>query len=162
MATPAPRGAGVALSVRSLPSQHSFADSGPLLRAPRPARGWVRAIRDALGMTTAQLAARLGVKQPRVVELERGEVQGTITLHSLERAAEAMGCKVVYMLVPHEPLTLTLQKRAAEIARQQLAAVDQTMQLEAQAVTSQAQQQAALQQLAEALLRRPARLWDEP
>lgn len=149
---------------QQLPAQQldeRFTEYGPLLRAPRPARGWIRAIRDALGMTTAQLAARLGVKQPRVVELERGEVQSTITLHSLERAAEAMGCTVVYLLVPQEPLTLTLQKRATEIARQQFAAVDQTMQLEAQAVTNQAQQQAALQQLAEALLRRPARLWDE-
>ena len=56
----------------------------------RPPRGWVKAIREALGMTTAQLANRLGVVQSRVIAIEQSEAKGTITLNSLEKAAQAL------------------------------------------------------------------------
>jgi predicted DNA-binding mobile mystery protein A len=128
----------------------------------KPARGWIRAIREALGMTTGQLAKRLGVSQPRVVELERGEASGNITVQSLERAADALGCRLVYILVPTGPLTETLRARASLLASSQLAAVDQTMRLEAQEVTDQASRNEAHQKLVEELLKRPARLWDDP
>jgi predicted DNA-binding mobile mystery protein A len=139
-----------------------FEELKPLTRTVRPSRGWIRAIRDALGMTTAQLARRMGVKQPRVVELERGEVSGNITVQSLERAAEALGCRLVYTLVPIKPLSAVIQERASTVARQQLASVDQTMRLEAQGVNDKDRQKEARDRLIEKLLRRPARLWDEP
>ena len=126
-----------------------------------PSRGWIRAIREALGMTTAQLAKRLKVHQPRIVELEHGEVNGNITVKSLERAAEALGCRLVYMLVPERPLTDTMRERAASVAMKQIAAVDQTMQLEAQGVNDKMQQKASHKMLVEKLLHKPARLWDE-
>lgn len=129
--------------------------------AVRPSRGWIRAIREALGMTTGQLATRLGVHQPRVVELERGEATGNITIKSLERAAEAMGCRLVYTLIPEEPLADTIHKRASLIADRQLASVQQTMRLEAQEVTDKSQQKDAHEKLVGNLLRRPARLWDQ-
>jgi len=67
---------------------------GPVLarlkyRIQRPPRGWVKAIREALGMTTRQLASRIGVGQSRVVDIEKGEMTGSITLDSLQRAARA-------------------------------------------------------------------------
>jgi predicted DNA-binding mobile mystery protein A len=129
--------------------------------AVRPSRGWIRAIREALGMTTGQLAKRLGVRQPRVIELERGEATGNITVKSLERAAEALGCRLVYALVPMEPLADTIRKRASVLAEQQLAAVEQTMRLEAQEVSDNSVREEARKQLVEKLLHRPARLWDE-
>ena len=52
----------------------------PLARTPRPARGWVRAIREALGMTTRQFGKTLGVSQPRIVKLEQSEVDGSVSL----------------------------------------------------------------------------------
>lgn len=131
-------------------------------RAVRPSRGWIRAVREALGMTTAQLAQRIGVKQPRVIELEKGEAHGAITLQSLERAAEALGCRVVYAFVPTQPLTETVRARATLLAEQQLAAVEQTMRLEDQGVTGKARREEARAQLVTELLRRPARLWDAP
>ncbi|MDE2013217.1 MAG: mobile mystery protein A [Alphaproteobacteria bacterium] len=130
--------------------------------ATRPSRGWVRALREALGMTTGQLAKRLGVQQPRVIELERAEATGNITMQTLERAAEALGCRLVYALVPEKRLADTLKERASAVADRQLASVDQTMRLEAQGVIDKAQQKEAHQRLVEQLLRRPARLWDEP
>jgi predicted DNA-binding mobile mystery protein A len=138
-----------------------FAELKPVATAARPSRGWIRAIREALGMTTGQLAKRLKVHQPRVIELEKGEATGKITVRSLERAAEALGCKLVYLLVPHEPLTKTIEDRALQVAERQLASVEQTMRLEAQGVTDKAARRKSKQRLADDLLRRPARLWDE-
>jgi predicted DNA-binding mobile mystery protein A len=140
-----------------------FADLRPLASAAvRPTRGWIRAIRDGLGMTTAQLARRMGVQQPRITELEKGEASGRITIQSLERAAEAMGCRLVYALVPMRPLSAVLDERAAVLANQQLASIEQTMRLENQSVTDKARHHEALARLVSELKRKPARLWDEP
>ncbi|MDD3371684.1 MAG: mobile mystery protein A, partial [Alphaproteobacteria bacterium] len=93
----------------------------PLLAVPRPPKGWVRAVRDALGMTTKQLAQRMGVAQPRITELEKAEMSGGITLTSLERAAEALGCRVVYAFVPERTLAERVEEQAERIADRQLA-----------------------------------------
>lgn len=138
-----------------------FKELGALSERARPARGWIRAIREALGMTTAQLAKRMDVRQPRIVELEKGEASGNITMQSLERAAEALGCRVVYALVPKQPLTTTLEERARQVAERQLASVEQSMRLEAQGVDDEQQRMRTRQRLADELLRRPARLWDD-
>lgn len=60
----------------------------PVKRAKIPECGWIRAIRDALGMTSQQLATRMGVTQPRITELEQAEAAGRVTLSSLQRAAD--------------------------------------------------------------------------
>src|SRR5271165_5064646 len=104
----------------------------PLARNPRPPKGWLRAVRDALGMTTAQLARRLGVSQPRIVELEQSEVSGSVTLRTLQRAAEALGCRLVYALVPDRPLAEIVRERAEEVAQGHSSAVEHTMRLEHQ------------------------------
>jgi predicted DNA-binding mobile mystery protein A len=133
----------------------------PLAKSQRPPKGWLRAIRDALGMTTAQLGKRLGVSQPRIVELEQSEVSGTVTLNTLQRAAEALGCRLVYALVPNRPLADTVRERADLIAARQTGAVAQSMRLEDQEVTSKEVTKELHRRQVERLLRRPARLWDE-
>lgn len=139
-----------------------FADLKPFVSAAvRPTRGWIRAIRDGLGMTTGQLARRMSVKQPRITELERGEAIGKITIQSLERAAEAMNCRLVYALVPMQPLTELIDERAASLAGRQLASIEQTMRLENQSVTDTARHGEALARLVGELKRKPARLWDD-
>jgi predicted DNA-binding mobile mystery protein A len=112
-------------------------------------------------MTTAQLGRRLGVSQPRIVELEQSEVSGGVTLNTLQRAAEALGCRLVYALVPERPLAETVRERAELIAGRQSRAVEHTMRLEDQAVTSSQVGKELRRQRTEELLRRPARLWDE-
>ncbi len=139
-----------------------FAALKPLKDSRRPERGWLRAIRDALGMTTAQLARRLKVSQPRVIAIEKAEQSGAITLHSLERAAEALGCRVVYVLIPERPLETTLRERARNAALQTLEAVGQTMRLEDQSVRTKKGDTEQLDRLTDELMREPARLWDEP
>ena len=128
----------------------------------RPPRGWVRAIRDALGLTSKQLGLRMGVSQPRIVALEKGEVEDTVTLASLRRAAEALDCTLVYAFLPNKPLVAKLQQRAELQANAQLRRMNHTMRLENQALTrSDLQRQREL--LVDQLLRgSPQRLWDEP
>jgi predicted DNA-binding mobile mystery protein A len=138
-----------------------FAALRPLAKNPRPPKGWLRAIREALGMTTAQYARRLGVSQPRIIELEQSEVSGGVTLHTLQRAAEALDCRLVYALVPNRPLAETVRQRAELAAERQLSAVEHTMRLENQSVKGKTARDELRRQSVEGLLRRPARLWDE-
>jgi predicted DNA-binding mobile mystery protein A len=133
----------------------------PLLRTQRPPKGWVRALRDALGMTTAQLAKRLDIVQSGVVELEQAELHGGITLKRLERVAEALGCRLVYVLVPEKPLSETVQARAERAAEKRVAAVEHTMRLENQEVKDKRARAELRMQAIEQLMRKPARLWDD-
>jgi predicted DNA-binding mobile mystery protein A len=127
----------------------------------RPPKGWLRAIRDALGMTTGQYARRLGVSQPRIIELEKSEQNGNLTLNTLQRAAEALGCRLIYVLVPERPLEEIVTKRAEVVAERQSQAVEQTMRLEDQAVKDKKAARALRRQMVEELLHHPKRLWDD-
>ena len=64
----------------------------PLLNLPVPNTGWIRAIRESLGMTAKQLAKRLGVSPPRITQLEADETEGRVTINTLRRSAEALDC----------------------------------------------------------------------
>jgi predicted DNA-binding mobile mystery protein A len=99
-----------------------------------PPRGWVKAIREALGMTTAQLGKRLGVSQPRTVAIEKAESTGSITLDSLERAAQALDCRLVYALVPRKPLDELVTERADMLAKKRIKTTRHAMKLKAQDV----------------------------
>ena len=106
----------------------------PIGKLAPPPRGWLKAIREALGMTTAQLARRMGISQPGVVMLEQSEAAATIKLETLARAAAALNCRLVYALIPNEPLEMMVQTRVHQIAKQHIGAVEQTMRLENQGV----------------------------
>ena len=111
-----------------------FAQFGSAERYHPPARGWIRAIREALGMSTAQLAQRMGMRQPSIVGLERSEEEGRIALASLRRAAEALDCTLVYVFIPNQPLATTVRERAAAWLRRRRQLVEHTMLLEDQQV----------------------------
>jgi predicted DNA-binding mobile mystery protein A len=68
--------------------------------ARRPIRGWIHSIRSGLGISGVQMAQKMGVQPPRIIEMEKGELDGALTLKTLERAAEAMGYCLIYALVP--------------------------------------------------------------
>lgn len=133
-------------------------DSKALLRPPK---GWVKALRDALGMTAEQLARRIGVTKPRVYEIERAELNGSITLDSLERAAQAMDCQLVYALIPRQPLQTTVEQRALREAKRRTRATAHTMTLEDQAV-EEPELREQVEALAKELLnQRGSILWGE-
>ena len=104
------------------------------LNSWRPPRGWIRAIRDAFGMTGGQLGRRLGISQSTVQKLERSEREGTIQLSSLRRVAEALNCELVYTFVPREPLGRIYETAAREVALRDLQAISHSMALENQSV----------------------------
>ena len=127
----------------------------------RPPRGWVKAIREALGITTTHLAQRLGVAQSRVVAIEQAEAKGTITLNSLEKAAQALDCRLVYALVPKHSLEETIEERASLIAKRRLKSTSHTMALEAQGV-DEADESEQLKRLTKQLIEKGgSKLWEE-
>ena len=97
-----------------------------------PMRGWIRAVRDALGMTGEQLARRIGVKKQRIVALEKGEVEGTVTMNSMKKAAGAMDCVFIYALVSRDSLEANVERHARKYAEKLHSAVQHSMVLEQQ------------------------------
>lgn len=134
-----------------------LAQFGPIERYLPPDRGWVKAIRDALGMTTAQLAERMGVRQPSIISLERSEERGSIEMATLRRAAEALDCTLVYALIPNRSLDATVRARARAFLRRRRQPIAHSMLLEDQQVAdhvTDADVDEVLRQTS------PARFWD--
>jgi predicted DNA-binding mobile mystery protein A len=125
-----------------------------------PPKGWVRAIRDAIGMTGVQLAGRLGVRPQTVEAIEKSEASGSIQLSTLRRAAEAMDCTLVYALVPNSSLETAVHQRARKIAIRDLQRVAHTMRLEAQE-TGDAGMEARIEAYIRDVLK-DRDLWNEP
>jgi len=125
-----------------------------------PRRGWIRAIQEALGITNVQLAKRLGVRPQTIEDMQGYEVSGTIKLETLRKLAEALGCRVVYAVVPPVPLEDTRRNRAREIARRQIQRVSHTMKLEDQGISS-TEEERQLEILVQKLLAgNPKKLWE--
>jgi predicted DNA-binding mobile mystery protein A len=104
----------------------------PEERLRPPPKGWIKAIREALGMTGVQFAGRLGVSPQSIDALEKSEANGTVQLNTLRRAAEELECILVYALVPKMSLEGVVAERARKIAIQEIGRVAHTMKLESQ------------------------------
>lgn len=125
----------------------------------QPKIGWIRELRNALSMSAADLAARMGVIRQRVDRLERDEVSGKVTLESMAKAADAMDCDFVYFLVPRTSLHNTINQQAIRAAKKIASEVEHSMKLEEQG-TNEKSQKALLQDLAdEMVLRNDRRIW---
>ena len=122
-----------------------------------PGRGWIKAIRESLGMTTTQLAKRLGISQPSVIALEQSEAKRTIELASLHRVAEALDCRLVYALVPKTTLELAVREKALAFDRRRRAPVEHSMLLENQGVNERASDVTVDEIVRET---NPRRFWD--
>ena len=112
-------------------------------------------------MTTTQLARRLGVVQSRAVAIGQAEAAGKITLNSLERAAQAMDCRLVYVLVPRKPLDELVMERAERLARKRMESTRHSMVLEAQGVEA-ADEQEQLKRMIDRLLEKAgSEIWED-
>ncbi len=126
-----------------------------------PPKGWMKAIRESLGMTARQLAARMGVAPSRIPVIEKAEVTGATTVRTLRQAAEAMNCTFVYAFVPTKALDEILRERAMRKARKDVSRLDHTMRLENQALLKSdldADRQRAIDRIVSGSLRG---LWDD-
>lgn len=106
-----------------------------------PVKGWIRALRDSLGLSAAQLGSRLGVRSQSIDDLEKSEAVGTISLDALSRVGRAMDCTLVYALVPNTSLEAIVQRRAEALAITAISGVAHTMALEDQQVSGPLEQQ---------------------
>ena len=146
------------LKLRQLDASLASIKSLGSFSAPR--LGWLAEVRKALGMTTAQLGRRLNLTKQRVGALERAEVEGKVTLGSLKRAARALGCDLVYAVVPKESLEVMVERRAQVVATEMVRRAAHSMWLERQG-TSELEISAQIKDLAEKLKTgRSSRLWD--
>ena len=133
----------------------------PLLDATAPPKGWIRAIRDALGMTAKQLANRLGIAQQAVARIEKEEPAGSVTIKTMRRIADCLDCVFVYGFVPRKSLEETVARQVKKVAAQRLAQASQTMSLENQALSMKENEQ-ALSDLVDELIRKPpSNLWNK-
>ncbi len=126
----------------------------------RPDRGWIRTIREALGMSLRQLGERTGITKASVAQMERREAEGTITLNSIEKLATAMEADVHYFLVPRRGLEAMVKNRAEFLAKQLAKEVSDSMALEDQA-TSKDRLRELIEYHAGRLLEDEATLWDD-
>lgn len=120
-------------------------------KVPRPSKGWIRAIRQVLGVSSGELARRLGTSRQLPLQLEKSEAEDRITLKSLRAVANALDCDLVYALVPRAAsMEELIENRARTEARQRVLGVEHSMALENQAVGN-------LDEAVEAEVRRVAR-----
>ncbi len=127
-----------------------------------PSGGWVRTVRESLGMSLAAFAKRLNLASPSTAhQIETAEVTGTISIHRLRAAADALGCDLAVVLIPRQPLTQLVQDRARKVAAARMRRVSHSMEMEDQGVADP-QFEAMVHEAAGELVRRAgARLWDE-
>ncbi len=135
-----------------------FAD---LRNIPVPPKGWLRAVRDALGMNGRQFADRLGVSPARVSRMENDELAGVLSLNTMRKAADALDCRLVYGLVPKTSLDDTVTQQVIRKATARLERTSHTMTLEAQELSSAGKEQAFNELIENMLHDQPKNLWDK-
>jgi predicted DNA-binding mobile mystery protein A len=124
-----------------------------------PKNGWIKAVREALGMTTAQLGERMKVAASNITILENREITKTTSLETMERAAKAMGCKFIYALIPDTTLEEVVQIQARKSARALIQEIHHHMKLEKQRVNAEIEKE-QIQDLADEILTKmDSRLW---
>lgn len=103
-------------------------------QSPKPRSGWLSAIREARGITLRQVATTLAVTPQAVQRLQVSEANESISLRRLRETAEAMGCELVYALLPRDgKLTDAAEERERQRAAERVIAAEHTMLLEDQA-----------------------------
>lgn len=128
---------------------------------PRPRSGWLRSIREALGMTHTQMARRMGIARQNAARVEKDELAGRATVLRLQKAADALGCDLQYVLVPRKPLEKMIAEQATRKAQRKLDRINASQALEASAVATKALDATIADLAQELALQRPADLWDE-
>lgn len=98
-----------------------------------PPTGWVKAIRIAIGMSLQQMGKKLSISKQSMLEIEKREKEGTITLKALKATAEAVDMELVYGFVPKDgTLENMIDRKARELATTIVLRTSNTMKLEDQ------------------------------
>lgn len=108
----------------------------PNERVAVPPVGWLRSIREALGISLRQQAKRIGITPATLLVHERNEISGSITLEQMRKLAAALDCEMVYTLIPRHDLEDVLHRQAEMVARAEVLGISHTMALEKQQPSS--------------------------
>lgn len=125
-----------------------------------PKQGWIRTIREALGMSSTHLGKRAKIDQSRISRLESAEKHGDLKVSSLQKIAKALGMKFVYAFVPEESLEEVVRKQAEQIVLKRMARLDRTMRLEQQGLSTEEKKKAFQGMVDKLLAEHPKDLWD--
>lgn len=132
-----------------------------LKQVAMPPTGWIKAIRTAIGMSMQQLGNKLNVSKQAVMDIEKREKDGSITIKSLREIARAMDMQLVYGFVPNDgSLDALIEKRATELATQIVMRTANTMKLEDQANSKKRIETAIRERAASIKNEMPKILWD--
>ena len=134
----------------------------PVIGIERPSKGWIKSIREALGMTLLQLGNRMGVRPQVVQKIEGSEAASSISLKTLQKAAAALNLRVFYILVPEKSLEETVEAQIRKKAKEIIGAIDHSMSLEQQKISAQ-ESKAQMLRIIEDIKKRKniSMIWDE-
>ena len=139
--------------------RHSYQKKFDVLKKAvieRPKQGWLKTIREFLGMTTTQLAKKIDVSQPRVINMEKNEQN--IKISTMERIADALNCDFVYAFEPRENIDDIIYNQAKKKALKIMNKVNKNMGLENQLAESEDTLEDLIKELSDNNI---ARIWDE-
>lgn len=122
----------------------------------RPPQGWLKTIREFLGMTTTQLAKRLEISQPRIVAMEKNE--RNVKISTMEKIADVLNCDFSYAFVPRENIDDIIYNQAKKKAKKILDKVNKNMGLENQLAKTDDLLKDIIEELLDGNI---ARIWDE-
>jgi len=122
----------------------------------RPQQGWLKTIREFLGMTTTQLAKRLEISQPRIIAMEKNE--RNVKISTMERIADTLNCDFSYAFVPRENIDDIIYNQAKKKAQKILDKVNKNMGLENQLAKTDELLKDIIEELLDGNI---ARIWDE-
>lgn len=140
---------------------HKMLAYSSLKKVTIPADGWIKAIRNATGMSMQQLGNKLKITKQGVLDMEKREKEGAITIKSLREIAFAMDMQVVYGFAPNDgSLNKLIEKRALQLATKIVRRTANTMKLEGQSNSKKRLQAAIKERAAEIKSQMPKVLWD--
>ena len=126
-----------------------------------PPLGWIKAIRTSLGMSLQQLGNKISITKQSVLDIERREQLGTISLKTLRESANALDMELVYAFVPKDgSLDTLIERKAKELATEIVLRTSNTMKLEDQEVSKKHIQKAILERTIIIKNEMPKILWD--
>lgn len=133
----------------------------PILELPVPSGGWIKAIRESLGMTLNELGDKVGLSKSRISRIESAETTGEIKISTLENVAKGLGVKFVYGFVPEKDLEDMVSEQAKKIAQERLDRINHSMKLEEQGLNEEEQEKALNDLTEQILVEEPKNFWQE-
>lgn len=132
-----------------------------LQKVAPPPTGWIKAIRNAIGMSMLQLGKRLSITKQSVQDMESREKDGSISIKALREAARALDMQLVYGFVPNDgSLEALIDRKARELAKQIVMRTNNSMKLEDQENSKQRVEKAIQERAIAIKTEMPKTLWD--